>query len=180
MAAGVYLRDMVAADVTDAYLGWFRDPAVTRFLEARNISRQDALDYLEAGRRTRGYFQYAVCLSETDRHVGSVKIGPVKWTHGTSDLVTVIGDRSVWGGGVASQAIRQAIGIAFDRHGLRKLSASIDSLNEASVRAYVRAGFSVEARLPGQFMHPGPGGECILSDKIYVGVFNKNYAPPSL
>lgn len=167
----VYLRPFVPDDVTESYLGWFRDPDVTRFLDARNISREDALDHLARGRKNNAWFQYAVCGRQDDRHVGNVKIGPIRWEHRVSDLVTVIGERSVWGLGHAREAIGLAIGIAFQEHGLRKLSASIDSLNTGSIRAYTAAGFEIEASLRDQFMGT-EGGRPVLSDKVYVSCFN--------
>ena len=52
--------------------------------------------------------------------------------------MTVIGDRNYWGKGVASKAIKKATNIAFKEGGMRKFIASIDSLNIASVKSYLR------------------------------------------
>lgn len=172
----VFLRPLEEDDITERYVSWFADPEVTRFLEARNISRQDAVDYLRAGRRSGAYAQYAVCRAEDGVHVGNVKIGPIKARDAVSDLVTVIGDRSAWGKGVATAAIKQAIELAFTRHGIRKLSASIDSLNVGSVNAYTRAGMAIEGVLPGMFLHKVDGGY-ETSDKVYVGCFNPAFTP---
>ena len=166
----VTLRPLEESDIDERYVAWFRDPDVTRFLEARDISREDALDYLREGRRTGRYRQLAICADGT--HVGNVKIGPIQARHGVSDLVTVIGSRAHWGRGIASAAIRLAARTAFDGMGLRKLSASIDSLNVGSLAAYTRAGFAVEGRLPRQFVHRAADGAITYSDKIHVGLFN--------
>jgi ribosomal-protein-alanine N-acetyltransferase len=169
-SAGVTLRPLEESDIDERYVAWFRDSEVTRFLEARDISRDDAIGYLREGRRTGRYSQLAIWADGA--HVGNVKIGPINARHGVSDLVTVIGSRAHWGRGVASAAIRIAARRAFDEMGLRKLSASIDSLNVGSLAAYTRAGFAVEGRLPRQFVHYAADGSNIYSDKIYVGLFN--------
>jgi [ribosomal protein S5]-alanine N-acetyltransferase len=166
----VTLRPLEESDIDARYVAWFRDPDVTRFLDARDISREDALEYLREGRRTGRYRQLAICAD--GEHVGNVKIGPIQARHGVSDLVTVIGSRAHWGRGIASTAIRLAADIAFREIGLRKLSASIDSLNAGSLAAYTRAGFAVEGRLPRQFVHPTADGGTVYSDKIYVGLFH--------
>lgn len=163
----VYLRPLAESDIDARYVAWFADPEVTRFLDARDLTRQDSLDYLRQGNETRQYFMHAICLSDDDRHIGNLKIGPVQWQHMTSDLVTVIGDRNAWGKGYAREAIRIGIKVAFETHGIRKLSASIDSRNTGSIEAYTAAGFDIEATLKDQFMHEGGP-----SDKIYVACFN--------
>jgi len=167
----VRLRPLEEADIDDRYLAWFADREVTRFLEARNITRDDALEHLRAGRSSGRWHMYAICRASDGRHIGNLKIGPIHPRHRVSDLVTVIGDREAWGQGFAREAIRAGIRIAFDELNLRKLSASIDSRNVGSIRAYEAAGFAVEASLPNQFMEMSDGAPQ-LSDKVYVGCFN--------
>ena len=170
----IVLRALLEADFTERYLGWFRDPEVTRFLDARDITHADALDHLEAGKAGNRWFLYAICLGEDARHIGNLKIGPIHWRHRVSDLVTVIGDRDAWGKGYAKEAIRAGIRIAFEELNLRKLSASIDSLNVRSIRAYQAAGFEMEAALPCQFLSISDG-KAVLSDKIFVAAFNSEF-----
>jgi len=171
-ATRVYLRPFVEADVTDRYLGWFRDPEVTRYLEARDITHADAIQHLRDGDHGVRWALYAICLRADHRHVGNLKVGPINRRHGLSDMVTVIGDRSVWGTGIAREAIGLGIRLAFETHGIRKLSASMYAGNLGSIRAYLHAGFVEEARLPGQFLLDGAP-----EDKVFVGCFNPS--PPS-
>jgi RimJ/RimL family protein N-acetyltransferase len=173
----VYLRPLTEDDFTETYVAWFRDPEVTRFLDARNISRADAIDHLRRGQVDNTWFLYAICLREDARHVGNLKIGPVHRRHLTSDMVTVIGDRSVWGRGCARQALKLGIDIAFKEMNLRKLSASIDSLNTRSIKAYTAAGFRIETALKDQFMDT-TSSPPRLSDKVYVACFNPGYKLP--
>ena len=175
----VALRPLVEADFTERYLAWFDDAEVTRFLEARNITRADAVEHLRRGGDGKAWRLYAICHPDDRRHIGNLKIGPIDWQHRVSDLVTVIGDRSAWGQGFARAAIAQGIAIAFGELNLRKLSASIDGRNIGSIKAYTAAGFAVEARLPDQFMDRS-GGKPALSDKVYVGCFNPDFDPARL
>ena len=43
MTDDVFLRPLTPEDIGETYLGWFRDPQVTRFLEAREISKMTAV-----------------------------------------------------------------------------------------------------------------------------------------
>src|SRR3546814_20888487 len=82
-------------------------------------------------------------------------------------MVSVIGDRSAWGRGIARRSISLGINVAFREMGIRKLSASIDSLNTGSIRAYTGAGFRIETVLKRHFMHRTSDG-VTYSDKVYV------------
>lgn len=170
--APVFLRQLQPEDINDNYLSWFRAPEVTEFLDARNISRDDAISHLQAGIQNQSYIVYAIIAKDSGKHIGNVKIGPIHWTHGFSDLVTVIGDRSYWGKGLATEAVRMGIKIAFGTLGLRKLSAGIADGNEGSIKAYTRAGFVIEGRMKGQLLINGQP-----QDKIVIACFNPQFFP---
>jgi [ribosomal protein S5]-alanine N-acetyltransferase len=175
-ASNVFLRPLRESDFTDTYVGWFRDPEVTRFLDARNISREDAIDHWRRGQAGNAWYMYAICATDDSRHIGNLKIGPIHWRHMISDMVTVIGDRSAWKQGRARNAIRLGIGIAFNDLNIRKLSASIDSDNIGSVKAYTGAGFQIETELKDQFMDATQSPPR-LSNKVYVACFNPAFRP---
>lgn len=158
--------------ISDDYLSWFRDDDVTRHLDSRNLTRSDVIEHLERGLKNREYRIYAICLKDSGRHIGNVKLGPILWRHGVSDLVTVIGDRHSWGKGLATEVIAAAVRVAFDHLKLRKLSAGINWGNEGSVKAYTRAGWVVEAVLEGQVISDGQ-----VRDKIVIGCFNPIHFP---
>ena len=172
MADDVYLRPLTPVDIGPAYLAWFRDPEVTRYLEARDITADDALKHLDWGLKTGLRHMYAICDAAGGRHIGNLKVGDIRPKHGTSDLVTVIGERAYWGRGLATQAIRQGIALAFGRHGVRKLSAGMYAGNLGSLRAYTRAGFVVEAVEHAQLVFEGAP-----VDRIAVACFNPAFHP---
>lgn len=168
----VYLRSLRKTDINNEYLDWFNESQVTQFLEIKrkDISKKIVIDYIETGRKTKTYFMYAICLTENKKHIGNLKIGPIIHKHKISDLVTVIGDKNYWGQGLASEAIKLGIELAFKKHKIRKLSAGIYSGNIGSIKAYKKAGFVIEGRLKDQFMK-----NKTFYDKILVGCFNINF-----
>lgn len=168
----VTLRPMTEDDVTDRYIAWFRDDQVIEFLDSSHFEKQDTIEYLRHGLKTRTYFMYAIIDRATGVHIGNLKIGPINWKHRFSDLITVIGDHAYWGKGYATEAIRAGIALAFDEYDLRKLSAGISSDNIGSLKAYTRAGFEVEGMLKGQFLI----GDTV-QDRIEIGCFNPKYFP---
>ena len=130
----IFIRPIQYSDIDNRYISWFSDPVVTRFLEARNISIEESKQYLKNGKDTGLYYIFAICLSESNLHIGNIKIGPIKRKEGVSDLVTVLGDRDYWGQGAAAIAIKKAVELGFKEGGIRKFSASINSLNINSIK----------------------------------------------
>ena len=156
------LRPLDEADITARYVAWFADADVTRFLEARNLTADDSKAYLDAGRRSLSYFLYAICLRTSGRHIGNLKIGPIDWHHRVADLVTVIGDKALWGQGFASEAIALGSRVAFESYGIRKLHGAILAGNVGSIKAYLRGGWDIEGRLHAHRLIDGRATDMVL------------------
>lgn len=165
----IHLRELRHSDVTDRYLSWFSDDDVTRFLEVRDLKYNEVIEYMDYGRKTGTYFMYAICVNENNLHIGNLKIGPISNRHNLSDMVTVIGDKTYWGKGLATESIKLGVKIAFDIYKIRKLSASMYSDNIGSVKSYIKAGWFEEARLKAHGIIDGK-----IVDGVYVACFNPN------
>ncbi len=167
-----YLRPLLEEDITDDYVEWFSDDIVVEFLEAKKLRREDCIAFLNEGVRTGNWFMYAVCDNVTDEVIGTTKIGPIDRKAMTSDLVVIIGKRAFWGRGFATQAISQANKIAFEEHKIRKLHGGMYANNIGSIKAYLRAGWVVEAILHGQYLLQGE-----VTDRVVVACFNPAFFP---
>jgi len=80
---------------------------------------------------------------------------------------------SIYGEGLATEAIRCGNKLAFDQFDIRKLSGDIYSGNIASVKCYKKAGWVEEARLKRLFIHEGK-----LMGHVIVSCFNPKYFDP--
>lgn len=169
----IHLRPLTEWDLTPTYLEWFTDADVTMFLDARDISLEEAREHLNEGLLTQKWAMLAVVHNDQQRHIGNVKIGPIDWGNGVSDLVTVIGDQTMWGLGLAADAIELAGNAAFQRLGMRKLSGGVIEGNEGSLRAYGKAGWVVEGTLKGHVLRDGDS-----RDRILISRFNPAYFAP--
>ena len=56
----IFLRPLEDRDINNIYTSWFADASVTKFLEARNISVEDSLEYLKKGKETGLYYIFAI------------------------------------------------------------------------------------------------------------------------
>ncbi|MBT3237550.1 MAG: GNAT family N-acetyltransferase [Rhodospirillaceae bacterium] len=169
-SARVYLRGLNDDDVTDRYLSWFSDEDVTRYLEIKSLTREDALKFLHHGRETGKYHLYGIVLKEDDRLVGTVKIRVVNKDSGIYAVNTVVGDKSVWGRGIATHAILIANNITFQEYRARKIVAGIYADHIGSLKAYMNAGWVIEGRQVGHYIVDGE-----VKDGLWIACFNDIY-----
>jgi RimJ/RimL family protein N-acetyltransferase len=142
----IYLREMQLSDATEQYHRWMNDPDVIRFLESRfhppsvdNLRETVAL--YAADPKT---LFLAIVTTDTERHIGNIKIGPIDAHHGVAEVGLIVGEKECWGKGFATEAIRLVMQLAFAQLGLRRLTAGAYASNIASIRAFEKAGFSRE------------------------------------
>lgn len=142
----VYLRDVRPEDVTERYLAWMNDRDVTRFLETRFATHTlDSLrTFVEARRRDPATLFLAMIRRDTGEHIGNIKLGPVDPHHEVADIGLMVGERSAWGQGFATDAIRALTRYAFETLGLRRLTAGAYAPNVGSIRAFEKAGYRTE------------------------------------
>lgn len=140
----VDLRRFTAADITPAYLGWLRDPAVVRFSNQRFRTHTAAscADYLASFRGTDNLF-LAIMRRDDARVVGTMT-AYVSAVHGTADLGILIGDRSCWGQGLGLDAWQVLMAHLFQSAGLRKITGGTLRPNVGMVRVLERSGMHLE------------------------------------
>lgn len=142
----VLLRDLTESDVTDSYVRWMNDPEVVRYLESRYTAHTagDILEYVRGVRADPNSLMWAICSAGTGEHVGNIKLGPVDWIHRRGDIGLMIGERSVWGQGYATEAISLLAEYAFSDLKLHRLTAGSYEMNAGSIGAFLRAGFEID------------------------------------
>lgn len=167
----IRLRPVVADDAAGPYLGWMNDPEVTRFLESRfsSYSEDDLRRYIAAVQADHRNHFFAIELADEGRHVGNIKLGPVEEHHRRGDIGIIVGARDCWGRGIATEAISLVAEWAFASLGLEKLTAGAYAPNIGSVRAFERAGFTVEAVLLRHYVSAGRRIDGVLMARFAPG-----------
>jgi ribosomal-protein-alanine N-acetyltransferase len=145
----VYLRLLEMSDCGERYLTWLRDPEVNRFLETRWVEQTESTikDFVTEMRRGPDNYLFGIVLVETERHIGNIKVGAVNHIHKHCEVGYFIGDREMWGKGIATEAISLATQFAFERLELHRCAAVVDVDNPASARALERVGYKREGTL---------------------------------
>lgn len=129
------------------YVRWLNDPEVNRYL-GRRFGLTAAMEqqwFEEVGKDSRRV-HWAIELGGT--HVGSTSVEDIDWLTRTGVTGIMIGERPVWGKGIASMVMRRRAEYAFDELNLQALYTEIFVGNEGSLRAAKKAGYQEYGRKP--------------------------------
>ncbi|MCH9000554.1 MAG: GNAT family N-acetyltransferase [Proteobacteria bacterium] len=155
--ARVALRPVTAADVGPLYLGWLNDPEINRFLESRHreSSEDSVRAFVDRVTARDGDYLFAIRLAPDGRHIGNVRLGPIRAEHRLAELSLYIGDRAAWGRGYGGETVALVTRFAFEALHLNKTIGRSYAANEASIRAFLRAGYRQEGRLRAHYLLDG-------------------------
>ena len=117
----------------------------------------------------------AITLGDTGRHIGNIKLGPIDWNHRFGDIGIIIGAKDCWGKSYAAESIRLLADHAFGILKMHKLTAGCYAINEAGIKAFIKAGSSAKGVAVAS---TGRDGRYI--DLIYLGLINPADSPPGL
>ncbi|MFM9843895.1 MAG: GNAT family N-acetyltransferase [Dongiaceae bacterium] len=139
---GAYLRPLLAADVTTAYVDGLNDPEVHRYMEAPRKQRQTleaVRAYVAANAADGQAILFGLYAGGILR--GTVRLHDVDSGLGTATVGIALFDRRVWGQGLGSAAIAAVARFATGELGLTRLEAGIIAANKGSIQAFEKAGF---------------------------------------
>ena len=141
---GVSLRAVTMQDCTDRYLAWMTDVETNRYMETRwFVQTLDSIrEFVESVRASSDSYLFAIIHGGD--HVGNIKIGPIHSRYKNADISYFIGEKTVRGRGVASEAIRLVLGFGFGTLGLHRIQAGAFRENVASRKILERCGFALE------------------------------------
>jgi RimJ/RimL family protein N-acetyltransferase len=122
------------------FVPWFADMEVTRYLGRRAAAAlYQEVDFFKRAGESKNDVLWVI---EVDgAAVGASGIHQIDWqnAHGTTGIV--IGDRSKWGQGIASEVMRIRTRYAFRELNLQKLMTEVFVDNPASRRALEKSGY---------------------------------------
>ncbi len=174
----IYLREIRPSDVSETsnYYRWMNDPDVTRYFEYTGFfptSVEKLLERVTSSIGNPDIVPLAIMLP-TDReeavHIGTVRIGPINWLHRFSEIMITV-DRSHWGKGYGTEAVKLMRDYAFNKLNLHKLTAHAYAANKASIKVLEKAGFTIGGTHTNQFLL---NGEYV--DVLLWGLINPNHA----
>lgn len=144
---GISLRLISLQDCTDTYVKWLNDPEVNQYLETRwsNQNLDSIRDFVISQLDSDHSILFAIIADDMNRHIGNIKIGPINKHHNYASISYFIGDKSMWGKGIATKVIRLVCAFGFNELHLHRIEAGAYSAAIGSWKALEENGFKREA-----------------------------------
>ena len=159
----LYLRSLKESDATQKYADWLNDPDVNKYLETRHSVQtvESCKSFIKQCNEDNNSHLLGVFLKETEQHIGNVKIGFINELYKRGQISLFLGEKNYWGKGYSSELVKAVTQYGFEDLGLHRIEAGCYEDNLASLRVFLKAGYTVEG-----FMR-----EHVLSDGEFVGCF---------
>lgn len=152
MLAGksVVLRPVKRSDVS-YFLKWFNDDEVTRYLKLHlpvtEMAQEKLIEELATTRAgTEAWFIIEAIEDGDHRVIGATDLNRINHKDHSAAFSIVIGEKEYWGKGHGTEACRLIINYGFEQLNLHRISSSVVSYNERSIRMHKRVGFKEEGR----------------------------------
>jgi len=154
-----------SADDAPVMITWFEDMEVTKFLSLRHsMSVEGEKEWVEKVAVDPNSVIWVI--EHEGRPVGTTGIHEINWKYGYGTTGTVIGDKQMWGKGMARELMQLRARYAFTELPLRKLKSMYFDGNEASGRAQAAAGYEVVGRRRQEAFIGGKWVDAILTEVL--------------
>jgi RimJ/RimL family protein N-acetyltransferase len=140
----VRLKAREPEEEPDAYR-WFNDPDVTEFLTMRypqsHRQEREFLDRMSAP----SYQECEFAIETFDgKYIGGCGLSGGRPENREATLGIAIGDKTYWGGGYGTDAMRVLCRFGFDMMNLHRIQLDVFSENLRAIHVYKKVGFQVE------------------------------------
>lgn len=168
----LYLRLLEESDINEDYINWLNDAEVTQYTETGKYpsTPESIRVFIERFQGGTSDIIFAIVDKETDQHIGNVTLNRINWIHRTADTGLIIGRKDFWGKGYAFEAWSLVTEYAFQRLGLRKITAGAIIDNVTSIAVLKKLGFKIEGTYRQEFFVNGE-----YRDALRFGLLKKEF-----
>jgi ribosomal-protein-alanine N-acetyltransferase len=157
LAAGreIVLRTFTREDITPDYIGWLNDPEVVTFSSQRFVvhTYESCATYHDSFAGSPNLF-VAIVHKTTGRVIGTMT-AYVDIEQSTADMGILIGDRSMWGTGVGTDAWSALMQYLFEHGGVKLITAGTLAENHGMRRIAEKCGMQLVGN---RLIEDGPTG----------------------
>lgn len=144
---------------------WYEDTDLRRLFDATPAfprSPRELGRWLEERQARPDGHLFAIRPVDGAGMVGCLELDGILWSHRNAWLSILLGDRSSWGRGWASEAMRLVMAFAFDELNLHRLQLTVFADNERALRLYDRLGFVREGAYREFLLRDGKAQDMLL------------------
>lgn len=115
-------------------------------------------------------YKFAIEKLEDNQFIGGCSINDVDWKNSVATVGIFIGDKSCWGNGYGTDALKTLISFIFMEMNVNKVKLTCYSFNDRAIKSYKKCGFIIEGVLRQEIYKGG-----IYHDKIIMGILRKDF-----
>ncbi|MGO8803929.1 GNAT family N-acetyltransferase [Candidatus Binatus sp.] len=104
------------------------------------------------------------------RYIGTISFNAINWLNRSAGVGIVIGDKSLWGKGYGTDAMRVMMRLGFDKMNLHRLWLHVHDYNLRAIASYEKCGFKREGVLRQEHFKRGR-----YHDTIVMGILESEY-----
>jgi len=132
------------------FVRWFTDAEVLRnlamFAPMSNAAEAAWFDRMLAAQGATDY-HFVICTIPDGRPIGTTGLHGLDLRNGSAEFGIAIGEKSEWGKGFGTDALRAICDFGFGELRLERISLIVYAGNERARRSYEKAGFTYEGTL---------------------------------
>jgi RimJ/RimL family protein N-acetyltransferase len=167
----VYLRALEPEDylVTSE---WRKDDEIShmvggpKYFVSKEKERQWVLNTIQDNSR----IVLVICLKENDKLIGTINIQEIDWINRSASVPIMIGDKTEWGKGYATEAKFLALNFAFEERGFHRIAELVLENNEDSLKMHEKCGYVREGVLRDSVFKAGR-----FQNQVRLSVFREEY-----
>jgi len=171
----LYLRCLTLDDCTERYVEWLNDKEINKFLETRFLIQNVEMikNFVTGINNSTDSYLFGIFTENT--HIGNIKIGPIHPLYKYADISYFIGEKSFWGKGYASEAIKLITNFGFIKLELNRIQAGVHGCNTGSQKVLEKCGYKKEAVFRNKIFYNN-GDDKIWNDHLYYGMLKSEYS----
>lgn len=144
----VYLRALEPDDYKVS-VNWRNDDEIWNMVGGRKYYVSSAYEkkWVEDTIFNSNDLKLAVCLKDNNQYIGNVYLSNIDYVNRSATSHVLIGNKTYWGNGYATEAIKLLLSYAFDELGLHRVNAVILESNVGSLKMHKKCGYVYEGTL---------------------------------
>jgi len=160
------------------YISWLRDYEVIKTLNLLSyvdspVTIEELRQYVQSVSQSEQDLFFALHALEGKEFIGTVRIAKIDPITQSADVGVMIGEKSFWGKGLATDILGAVCAHLFESRKMRKLTCGLMSVNPAMEKVFTRLGFKREGLFRKADYFEGE-----FHDHIYMGCFAEEFTLP--
>lgn len=172
----VYLRAVERGDIERGHR-WINDWEVRQYLmpgPAYPISVDEEQKWFESTVHPSDGRSFAIVTVDGDVHIGNCGFHRLDWKNRKAEIGIMIGEKTYWGKGYGTDALRVLLRVGFDELNLNRLSLHVYAFNIRAIAAYEKVGFRHEGTYRESIFRHGR-----YHDELVMAILAREYREPA-